>query len=58
MLIEKNGRFIGLLSAGDVMKACLQEKSAELEALQAMVNWEYYEEWKSRSRRHQAPGSL
>jgi CBS domain-containing protein len=46
MLIEKEGEYIGLLSIGDALKACLQEKDHELEALNKMVSWEYHEEWK------------
>jgi len=46
LLIEKEGRFIGMLSTGDVMKATITEKSEELEKLNSMVSWEYYEEWK------------
>jgi signal-transduction protein with cAMP-binding, CBS, and nucleotidyltransferase domain len=46
LLIEDNGRFIGLLSSGDVMKAAIQEKTEELKSLQSMVSWEYYEEWR------------
>ena len=43
--IEKDGEYIGLLSVGDVMKANLQEKTRELESLNAVVSWEYYEDW-------------
>jgi hypothetical protein len=46
LLIEKNGEFIGVLSSGDVMKANLNEKTKELEELNAMVSWEYYENWR------------
>mgnify|MGYP001979115336 CR=1 FL=1 len=44
--VEKDGEFIGLLSIGDVLKACLHEKTQEFEELHGMVSWEYYEEWK------------
>ena len=44
--IEQDGKFIGLLSIGDVLKACLYEKTREFEKLHGMVNWDYYEEWK------------
>ena len=44
--IKEKGRFIGLLSSGDVMKAAISAKSAELEKLNAMVGWEYYENWR------------
>jgi signal-transduction protein with cAMP-binding, CBS, and nucleotidyltransferase domain len=46
LLIEKEGKTIGLLSSGDVMKAVIQEKTEELETLNRMVSWEYYEEWR------------
>lgn len=46
LLVEKDGAYIGLLSIGDVTKACLQEKTSELQELHAIVSWQYYEEWK------------
>ena len=44
--VEKEGEFIGLLSVGDVLKASLHEKTEELEKLNGMVSWDYYEEWR------------
>lgn len=46
MLIKKDDKFIGLISAGDVMKTLLNEKQRELETLNEMVGWEYYENWR------------
>ena len=46
LLIEKNGKYIGLLSAGDITRAHLMKKSSELEELNKMANWDYYENWK------------
>jgi len=46
LLIEKEKKYIGFLSIGDVVKASLQDKAEELNALQAIFNWEYYEDWK------------
>lgn len=46
LLIEKNGETLGFLSVGDVMRATLAEKSQELSELNAMVSWEYYENWR------------
>ena len=46
LLIEKDGEYIGLISPGDVMRASLQEKDEELHELNAMVSWEYYENWR------------
>ena len=46
LLIQKEGEYIGVLSTGDVMKASLNLKSSELEELNAIVSWEYYENWR------------
>ena len=45
LLVEKEGRHIGFLSVGDVMKATLQAKTDELSTLNTMVSWDYYEDW-------------
>lgn len=42
ILIVKEGKYIGLLSAGDLTRASLNEKSKELSS----VSWEYYENWR------------
>ncbi len=44
--VEKEGKIIGLLSAGDVIKAALLEKTKEFDELNEMVSWEYYENWR------------
>lgn len=46
LIIEKNGEFIGMISSGDTLRASLTEKTEELESLKAVVNWEYYENWR------------
>ncbi len=48
LLIDREGEFIGLLSIGDVVRSALRHRTQELEELQQVVNWEYYEEWKPR----------
>ena len=48
LLVEKEGTYIGMLSSGDVMKATIQEKTDELNQLNKMVSWDYYEEWQWR----------
>ena len=45
VLVEKDGEFIGLLTTGDIMKACLREKSEEIRELNQIASWEYYEDW-------------
>jgi signal-transduction protein with cAMP-binding, CBS, and nucleotidyltransferase domain len=46
LLIKKEGEFIGLLYARDVIRAGLTERTKELKELDEMVSWEYYEDWK------------
>ena len=46
LLIEKDGKYIGLLSAGDITRAHLMKKSSELEELNKIANLDYYENWK------------
>ncbi|MCP5045560.1 MAG: CBS domain-containing protein [bacterium] len=45
LLIEKNEEYIGMLSAGDIMKETLNQKTSELKHLNAIVSWDYYENW-------------
>jgi CBS domain-containing protein len=46
LLIRKEGRFVGLLSAGTVVRAGLTERTRQLKELNTMVSWEFYEDWK------------
>ncbi len=46
LLVKKDDAFIGLLSAGDVMKASIRAKDQELSHANASLSWDYYEEWK------------
>ena len=50
LLIEKNNEIIGVLSGGDINKAQLIEKSKELDKLNKIVDWDYYENWKWKSK--------
>ena len=45
LFITKEDGIIGFLSSGDVEKALLNDKTNELENLNAMVSWEYYSNW-------------
>jgi signal-transduction protein with cAMP-binding, CBS, and nucleotidyltransferase domain len=45
LLIEKEGKTIGMVSSGDVIKASIQEKDQELKQLNSRVGWDYYENW-------------
>ncbi|HCK99637.1 MAG TPA: hypothetical protein DHW42_05985 [Candidatus Marinimicrobia bacterium] len=42
IFVEKEGKYVGILSAGDVTKACLNERTKEMES----VSWDYYENWR------------
>lgn len=46
LLVEKEGEYIGLISIGDVIKECVREKDQELRNLNAIVSWDYYEDWR------------
>ena len=46
LIIQKNGKIIGMLSSGDIGRAQLMEKSKEFDDLNKMVKWDYYEDWK------------
>lgn len=46
LLVKKEGKYVGILSSGDVMRAKMIEKDDELKRLNAMVSWDYYENWK------------
>jgi signal-transduction protein with cAMP-binding, CBS, and nucleotidyltransferase domain len=45
LLIRNNGKFIGMVSSGDVTRHSLNEKTEELKSLNKIINWEYYENW-------------
>ena len=45
LLVEKEGKYIGLVSIGDVLRANLLEKDQQFKELHSLVSWEYYENW-------------
>jgi hypothetical protein len=45
MLIIKEGKCIGMLSIGDVLRESLLSKDKEIKALNKIASWEYYENW-------------
>ncbi len=49
LLIEEFGSYVGILSAGDVMHATLQQSAEEYRNLNEMVSMEYYENWKAQA---------
>ncbi len=48
LLVEQDGEYIGILSAGDVMRANLEQRAEEYKDLNEMVSMEFYENWKMR----------
>jgi CBS domain-containing protein len=46
LFIEKENKIIGILSTGDLIKCILNDKTKELKQLNAIVNFDYYENWK------------
>ncbi len=44
--VEKEGKIIGVLSSGDVIRAALLEKTHEFDELNHLLSWEYYENWR------------
>jgi CBS domain-containing protein len=45
ILIKKKKKYIGMLSIGDVIRASLWAKDAEIRDLNKIASWEYYENW-------------
>jgi CBS domain-containing protein len=45
IVITRNRETVGLLSIGDVLRASLLEKDAQIRGLTAAEPWEYYENW-------------
>jgi len=41
IFIVKEDKYIGILSAHDIIKACLNERTKEMESM----SWDYYENW-------------
>lgn len=45
LFIEKDDRYIGLLSTGDVIRASLVAQDEHIAELKAHTSWRYYESW-------------
>ena len=45
LFVEKDGRYVGLLSSGDVMRASLLAQDARIAELREHTSWRYYETW-------------
>ena len=45
LVVEKEGRQIGMLSIGDVLRASLLEQDMQIKELNAVAGWEHYDDW-------------
>jgi len=45
ILVEKDNRYVGLLSIGDVIRTSLLEKDGKIKELNSIASWQYYEDW-------------
>lgn len=52
IVIEKEGKQIGMLSIGDVLRAGLLEKDRQLRELNKVTTWEFYDDWGWHRERH------
>ena len=43
--IKKEGKFIGMVSIGDALRANMLEKDRQIKELNSMASWQYYENW-------------
>ena len=43
--VKKDGKFIGLVSIGDVLRANLLDKDRQIKELNSLASWQYYENW-------------
>ena len=46
MLVTRDGKMIGLLTIGDVIRASLLEREKEVKKLGKLVNLRYYDDWR------------
>lgn len=45
LLISENGRIIGILSVGDIVRASLAAQDRRIQELRDHTSWQYYETW-------------
>ena len=43
--VKKEGKFIGMVSIGDALRANLLAKDRQIKDLNSMASWQYYENW-------------
>ena len=51
IIIERDGKFVGVLSSGDIIRAGLQFRTEEMKVLDSIVQLEYYDEWKWKNKK-------
>lgn len=50
LLVKRDGRYIGMLSSGDVLKAALRERADRVDEYSEIVKLEFYEKWRWQKR--------
>ena len=45
ILVKRDGKTIGLLSIGDVLRTSLLDKDSKIKELNSIASWQYYESW-------------
>ncbi len=45
ILVKRDGKTIGLLSIGDVLRTSLLDKDGQIKELNSIASWQYYENW-------------
>ena len=51
IIIEREGKFMGVLSSGDIIRAGLQLRTEEMKELDTIVHLDYYDEWKWKNKK-------
>jgi signal-transduction protein with cAMP-binding, CBS, and nucleotidyltransferase domain len=51
IIIEREGKFMGVLSSGDILRAGLQLRTEEMKELDTIVHLDYYDEWKWKNKK-------
>ena len=51
IIIEREGKFMGVLSSGDIIRAGLQLRTEEMKELDTIVHLNYYDEWKWKNKK-------
>ena len=56
--VVKKGKYIGMVSIGDCLKAVLNQRNQELVELNKIASWDYYEAWNWRAASKSKDGQI